>query len=144
MLEVPYRGTSLALTDLLGGQVEVLFDNLPSSLEYIRSGRLRPLAVTTRRRSPVLPDVPAVADYVTGYETSTWVGIGAPKRVPASIVSLLNREIDAGLTDPQMQKRLADLGATPIAGSPEDLAKRLAEDTAKWASLVKLTGMKPQ
>ena len=144
MLEVPYRGTSLALTDLLGGQVEVLFDNLPSSLEYIRSGRLRPLAVTTRRRSPVLPDLPAIADYVTGYETSTWVGIGVAETSTGFDRVAAEQGDQCRSHRPPNAEAARGFGRDAIAGSPEDLAKRLAEDTAKWAPLVKLTGMKPQ
>jgi tripartite-type tricarboxylate transporter receptor subunit TctC len=142
MVHVPYRGTAAALTDLFGGQVHVIFDNLASSIEHIRAGKLRPLAVTTATRSPVLPDVPRVADAVPGFEASTWSGIGAPKGTPAEIIEKLNKEINAILDDPKTSARLADLGATALTGTPADFGKLIADETAKWAKVVKFSGAK--
>jgi tripartite-type tricarboxylate transporter receptor subunit TctC len=144
MRHVPYRGSPQALTDLLGGQVQVMFDIVPSSIEYIRAGKLRPLAVATATRLAVLPDIPTVAEFVPGYEASGWVGIGAPKSTPAEIVEKLNKEIDAGLTDAKMKARLADLGATVLAGSPADFGKLIVDETEKWAKVVKFAGLKPE
>ena len=123
MVHVPYRGGAPALTDLLGGQVQVMFDTMPSSIEYIRAGKLRALAVTTATRSEVLPDIPTVGEFVPGYEASAWYGVGAPKNTPAEIIDKLNKEINAGLADPKIKARLADLGGTVLAG----LARRLRE-----------------
>jgi tripartite-type tricarboxylate transporter receptor subunit TctC len=142
MLHVPYRGTAPALTDLLGGQVHVIFDNMASSIEHIRAGKLRPLAVTTKTRSAALPDVPTVADFVPGFEASTWSGLGAPKGTPREIIARLNREINEALADPKMRARLADLGATALAGSPSDFGKLIADETEKWAKVVKFSGAK--
>jgi tripartite-type tricarboxylate transporter receptor subunit TctC len=142
MLHVPYRGGAPALADLLGGQVQVMFSVIPSSIEYIRAGRLRALAVTTATRLDVLPDVPTVAEFVPGYEASTWNGIGAPKNTPAEIVDKLNKEINAALVDPKMKAQLADLGATALVGSPADFGKLIAEETVKWAKVVKIAGIK--
>lgn len=140
MLHVPYRGAAPALNDLLGGQVHVMFDAMPSSIAHIRAGRLRPLAVTTATRWEGLPDVPTVGEFVSGFETSVWSGLGAPRNVPAAIVDSLNKEINAGLADPQIKARLADLGSTPLPGSPADFAKLIADETDKWARVVKFSG----
>ncbi len=142
MVHVPYRGGAPALTDMLGGQVQVMFDNVPTSLEHIRSGSLRPLAVTTATRSAVLPDVPTVADFVPGYESSAWYGVGVPKGTPAEIIDRLNREINAGLADPKLEARFAELGAAVLPGSPADFGKLLVDETEKWAKVVKFSGAK--
>ena len=142
LLHVPYRGIALALSDLLGGQVQVAFASMPSSIEFIRAGRLRALAVTTATRSEVLPDVPTVGEFVPGYEASAWYGIGAPKATPAEIVDKLNKEINAALADPKMKARLADLGGTPFLGSPADFGKLIADDTEKWGKVVEFSGAK--
>jgi tripartite-type tricarboxylate transporter receptor subunit TctC len=143
MLHVPYRGSAPALTDLMGGQVQVLFDNMPSSIEYLKAGRLRPLAVTTAARSDALPGVPTVAETVPGYEASAWFGLGAPKGTPAEIVDKLNAAVNAGLADPKLKARLADLGGTMLVGRPADFGKLIAEETEKWAKVVKFSGAKP-
>jgi len=142
MIHVPYRGGAPALADLLGGQVQVMFSVIPSSIEYIRSGQLRALAVTTATRLDVLPDVPTVAEFVPGYEASTWNGIGAPKNTPAEIVDKLNKEINAALADPKIKAQLADLGAAALVGSPDDFRKLIADETEKWAKVVKIAGIK--
>jgi tripartite-type tricarboxylate transporter receptor subunit TctC len=142
IVHVPYRGGAQALTDLLGGQVQVMFDNVPTSLEHIRSGRLRPLAVTTATRLEALPDVPTVAEYVPGYESSAWYGIGVPKGTPSEIIAILNREVNAALADPNMKARFADLSAAAIPGSPADFGKFLADESEKWAKVVKFAGAK--
>jgi tripartite-type tricarboxylate transporter receptor subunit TctC len=140
IVHVPYRGSAQALTDMLGGQVQVMFDNVPTSLEHIRSGKLRPLAVTTSMRSEVLPDVPTLADFVAGYESSAWYGVGAPKGTPPEIIDMLNREINAGLADPKLKARFAELSAAVLPGSPADFGKLLLEETEKWAKVVKFSG----
>jgi tripartite-type tricarboxylate transporter receptor subunit TctC len=142
MVHVPYRGGGPALTDLLGGQVQVYFATTASSIEYIRAGKLRPLAVTTAMRSEVLPDIPTVGEFVPGYESSGWTGVGAPKNTPAEIIDRLNKEINAALAEPKMKARLADLGATVLALSPANFSKLIAEDTDKWAKVVKFAGIK--
>jgi tripartite-type tricarboxylate transporter receptor subunit TctC len=142
MVHVPYRGGAPALTDLLGGQVQVMFDNLPTSIEYIRAGKLRPLAVTSTTRSDLLPEVPTVADFVPGYESSAWYGVGAPKNTPVEIIDRLNKEINAVLADPRMKGRVADMGATLVAGSPADFGKLVADETEKWGKVVKFAGAK--
>jgi tripartite-type tricarboxylate transporter receptor subunit TctC len=142
IVHVPYRGGAQALTDLLGGQVQVMFDNIPTSLEHIRAGRLRPLAVTTAERLRQLPDVPTVAEYVPGYEASAWYGIGVPKGTPTAIVDLLNREINAGLADANLKARFVDLSAEGLPGSPATFAKFVAEETEKWGKVVKFSGAK--
>ena len=144
MVHVPYRGTPLAMTDLLGGRVQVIFDNMPGSIGYIRAGKLRPLAVTTTTRSPLLPDVPPLRDFVPGYAASAWYGVGAPRNTPAAIVERLNREINAALADPALQARLIDLGGTILPGSPADLENLMAEETEKWGKVVKFAGIKPE
>jgi tripartite-type tricarboxylate transporter receptor subunit TctC len=142
MVLVPYRSGGPALTDLLGGQVQVMFPNTGASLEYIKAGKLRALAVTTATRSEALPDIPAVGEFLPGYEASTWTGLGAPKSTPTEIVDKLNKEINAGLADPKMKARLADLGGTPLLGSPADFRKLIAEETDTWAKVVKFSGAK--
>ncbi|WP_291566160.1 tripartite tricarboxylate transporter substrate binding protein [Bradyrhizobium sp.] len=143
LAHVPYRGEALALTDLLGGQVQVVFGSIPSSIGYIRGGTLRPLAVTTATRSEMLPDVPPMADFVPGYEMSTWYGIGAPKNTPAEVIRKLNFEINAVLGNPGFKARLADLSGTVLGGSPSDLAKLVGDETEKWAKVVKFAGITP-
>jgi tripartite-type tricarboxylate transporter receptor subunit TctC len=143
MVHVPYRGNAPALTDLLGGQVQVYFVTTPASIEYIRAGTLRPLAVTTATRSDALPDVPTVSEFVPGYEASAWYGVGAPKNTPAEIIDRLNKEINAGLADPKMKVRLAELGGTVLPGSPADFGRLIAEETEKWAKVVKFSGARP-
>jgi tripartite-type tricarboxylate transporter receptor subunit TctC len=142
MVHVPYRGGGPALTDLLGGQVQVMFVTTVSSIGYIKADRLRALAVTTATRLDVLPDIPTVAEFVPGYEASNWYGLGAPKNTPAEIVAKLNKEINAGLADPKLRARLADLGGTVLAGSPADFGKLIADETEKWGKVVKFVGIK--
>jgi tripartite-type tricarboxylate transporter receptor subunit TctC len=144
MVHVPYRGSTPALTDLLGGQVQVMFDAMPSSLPHMRAGKLRPLAVTTATRVEILPDVPTVGEFVPGYEASIWWGVGAPKATPAEIVEKLNKEINAGLADPNIKTRLADLGGTVLAGSPADFGKLIAEETEKWGKVIRAANIKPE
>jgi tripartite-type tricarboxylate transporter receptor subunit TctC len=144
LVHVPYRGSPPALTDLLAGQVQVMFDVMSSSLPYIRSGRLHALGVTTATRSPVLPDVPTIGEFVPGYEASAIGGLGVPKGTPAEIVDKLNREINAGLADPTMRARFAELGLTPLSGSPADFRKLVAEETAKWGRVVKFANIRPE
>jgi tripartite-type tricarboxylate transporter receptor subunit TctC len=141
---VPYRGSAPAVADLIGGQVQVLFDNVPSSIEHIRSGRLRALAVTTSYRAAALPDIPTMGEFVPSYEASTWFGIGAPRSTPAEIIDRLNKEINAGLADPKLMGRLADLGATVLAGSPAEFGKLIADETEKWGKVIKFAGIKPE
>ena len=142
LVHVPYRGAGPALVDLLGGQVQVMFATMSSSIEYVRGGKLRALAVTTATRSPVLPDIPTVAEFVPGYESSFWTGVGAPKSTPPEIVDKLNKEINAALADPKMKARFAELGATALLGSPADFGKLLADETEKSAKVVKFAGVK--
>ena len=137
MFHVAYRGAAPALTDLISGQVQVMFATLPSSIEHIRAGKLWPLAVTTATRSELLPDIPTVDEFVRGYEASNWFGLGAPKATPAEIVEKLNKEINASLADPKLRARLADLGGTPLVGSPADFGKLIAEETEKWAQVIR-------
>jgi tripartite-type tricarboxylate transporter receptor subunit TctC len=144
LVHVPYRGAGPALVDLLGGQVQIMFASMSSSIEYVRAGKLRALAVTTSTRSPVLPDIPTVAEFVLGYEASFWTGIAAPRNSPIEIVEKLNQEINAGLTHPTIKARLAGLGATALPGSPADFGKLIDEETQKWAKVVKFAGIKPQ
>ncbi len=144
MVHVPYRGNAPALTDLLGGQVQVYFVTTPASIEFIRAGTLRPLAVTTTMRSDALPGIPTVGDFVPGYELSAWYGVGVPKNTPAEIVATLNREINAGLADPKIEARFADLGGTVLPGSPGDFGKLIAEETEKWAKVIRAAHIKPE
>jgi tripartite-type tricarboxylate transporter receptor subunit TctC len=143
LIHVPYRSAGPALTDLLGGQVQVMFDNMASSIEHIRAGKLRPLAVTTTMRSETLPDVSTVSEFVPGYEVSNWFGVGAPKATPAEILDRLNKEINASLADPKLRARLADLGGTPLVGSPADFGKLIAAETEKWAKVIRAANIKP-
>jgi tripartite-type tricarboxylate transporter receptor subunit TctC len=142
MLHVPYKGAGPALIDLISGKVDVLFDNLPSSIGHIKGGKLRALAVTTTERDPSLPDTPTVADTVPGYEASAWFGVGMPKGTPKEIVDKVNAEVNRALADPGMQKKLADLGGKPIPGTPGDFGKVIAAETEKWAKVVKASGAK--
>jgi tripartite-type tricarboxylate transporter receptor subunit TctC len=142
LVHVPYRGGALALTDLIGGQVQVMFDNLPSSAEYIKTGKLRGLAVTSTIRSEVLPDLPTVSEFVPGYEASAWYGIGVPKDTPAEIIDKLNKAVNVILGDPTSKARFAELGASLLPGSPADFGKLVAEETEKWGKVVKFCGAK--
>jgi len=144
MQHVPYRGSAPMLTDLLAGQVQVTFDNMPSSIEHIRAGKLRALAVTTAMRSEALPDVPVVADFVPGYEASAWFGLGAPKGTPPEIIELLNKEVNAAVADPNVRARLADMGGMMINGTPAEFGKVIVEETEKWAKVVKFSGAKAE
>jgi tripartite-type tricarboxylate transporter receptor subunit TctC len=144
MVHVPYRSTGPALTDLIGGQVQVAFPGLLESIGYIRGGQLRALAVTTTKHSDALPDIPTLSEFVPGYEASAWYGVGAPKNTPAEIISKLSNAINAALGSPVMKARLADLGGTPFPGSPADFGKLIAEETEKWAKVIKFAGLKPQ
>jgi len=142
MLHVPYKGAGPALIDLMGGQVHVLFDNLPSSIGHIKSGKLRALAVTSEGREPSLPGVPTVAETVPGYEATAWFGIGMPKGTPREVIDKINAEVNRALADPKMRERLAELGGKPIGGSPEDFGKVIAAETAKWEKVVISSGAK--
>jgi tripartite-type tricarboxylate transporter receptor subunit TctC len=144
MVHVPYRGISQAITDLIGGQVQVMFDTTAASIGFIRAGQLRPLAVTTTVRSKALPGIPTVAEFVPGYEASALNGIGAPRGTPPEIVDFLNREINTGLADARIEARLDDLGIIVLAGRPADFAGLIAEETAKWAKVVKFTGARAE
>jgi tripartite-type tricarboxylate transporter receptor subunit TctC len=144
MTHVPYRGMGPALTDLLSGQLQVAFDAIPSSVGHIRAGRLRPLAVTTATRSEALPEIPAMGEFLTGYEASAFSGLGAPRNTPAEIIDKLNKEINAALADSMMRPRLADMGATAFGGSPSDFGKFIVEVTEKWGKVVKFAGIKPE
>ena len=143
MVYVPYRGGAPALTDLIAGQVHVMFDNIATSAEHVRSGRLRGLAVTGTARSHVLPDLPTVADFLPGYEASAWYGLGAPRNTPAAVIDRLNDAVNAILADPASQGRSAELGASLLPGSPADFGKLLADETEKWGKVVKFAGAKP-
>jgi tripartite-type tricarboxylate transporter receptor subunit TctC len=143
MVHVPYRGSAPMQTALLGGQVEFAFDGMSSSIEHIRAGKLRALAVATGTRSEALSDISTVGDFVPGYEASSWFGVGAPRNTPTEIVDKLNNEINAGLADPKIKARLADLGVTVFSGSPADFGKLIADETEKWAKVVKFAGLKP-
>jgi tripartite-type tricarboxylate transporter receptor subunit TctC len=142
ILHVPYRGGAPALADLLGGQVQVFFAGIPESIEYIRAGKLRALAVTTAARSDALRDIPTMAEFVPGYEASVWYGVGAPKSTPAEIVDKLNKEINAGLPDPKLKPRFTDLGFTVLPGSPADFGKLFSEEVEKWGKVIKFAGIK--
>jgi tripartite-type tricarboxylate transporter receptor subunit TctC len=142
MVHVPYRGGAPALNDLLGGQIQLMFDTVPQSIEHIRAGRLRALAVTTATRSEALPDVPTMSDFVPGFEAGSWWGVGAPKSTPAEIVDELNREINAGLVDPGIKAKLAGLGTTPLLFTPAEFGAFVETETEKWAKVVKFSGAK--
>ena len=142
MVHVPYRGAALALTDLIGGQVQVMIDNMAASLEHIRAGRLRALAVTTATRLEWLPDLPTVGEFVPGFEASSMNGVGAPKRTPTEIVDKLNTEINTALADPKIKARIADLGLTPLVGSPADLGQLIADETEKWGKVIRTANIK--
>jgi tripartite-type tricarboxylate transporter receptor subunit TctC len=142
LVHVPYRGSGLGLVDLLAGQVQAGFPTLTSSIEYVRAGKLRALAVTSATRSDALPDIPTVGEFLPGYDASGWYGIGAPKGTSVEIVAKLNTEINAGLVDPKLKARLADVGGTPLVGSPADFGKLIAEETEKWGKVVKFSGAK--
>jgi tripartite-type tricarboxylate transporter receptor subunit TctC len=142
MVHVPYRGTGPALTDLMGGQVQVIFDSLASSIAYINTGKLRPLAITSASRMALLPDIPTVAEFVPGYEATYWLGIGAPRNTPPEIVDKLNKQINAGLADPTIKARIADLGYTPFASSSADFGKLVADDAEKWGSVIRAANIK--
>jgi tripartite-type tricarboxylate transporter receptor subunit TctC len=141
---VPYRGGAPALTDLLGGQVQVMFSPLPESIATIKAGKVRALAVTTAARSEALPEVPPVGDFVPGFEASTWQGIGAPKGTPAEIINRLNMEINAALADPKIKARLADLGSIPTPMSPADFEKLIVAETEKWGKVIRAANIKPE
>jgi tripartite-type tricarboxylate transporter receptor subunit TctC len=140
LVHVPYRGAAPALTDMLGGQVQVMFDNLPSSIAYIQAGRLRALAVTTATRTKALPDVPTVGETVPGYEASAFFGMAAPRGTPRDVIEKLNDAVNSALADPGVQAKLAELGGTNIPGTPEDFGKIVADETEKWSKVVKATG----
>jgi tripartite-type tricarboxylate transporter receptor subunit TctC len=143
MIHVPYRGDAPALTDLLAGQVQLCFSGLVSSIEYIRTGKVRALAVTTAKQWEIIPDIPSLGDFVPGYEANGWQGIGAPKSTPTEIVDKLNREINAGLADPKIKARFADLGGTVLPLSPSDFGKLIADETEKWGKVIRAAGIKP-
>jgi len=142
MVHVPFKGAGPALTDLIGGQVHVLFDNLPSSAPHIKGGRIRALAVTSAAREPSFPELPTVAETVPGYEATAWFGIGMPKGTPKDVIEKVNAEVNRMLADPKMRERLAELGGKPIPGSPEDFGKVIASETEKWAKVVTTSGAK--
>jgi len=144
MLHVPYRGSTPAVTDLVSGQVHVMFDVTPSSLPHIKAGALRPLAVTTATRSETLPEIPVLGDFLPGYEASAWLGFGVPTNTPMAIVDMLNREVNAGLADPAIKKRFADLGADVLPGSSADFRNLISADTEKWAKVIRFAGITPQ
>jgi tripartite-type tricarboxylate transporter receptor subunit TctC len=143
MILVPYRGLAPALTDLLGGQVQVVFSSIPAAIEYVRAGTLQALAVTSAARAEALPDLPTVGEFVPGLEASQWYGIVVPKNTPAAIIATLNKEINAGLADPKMKVRLAELGGMVLGGSPSDLAKLIADETEKWGKVIRAANIKP-
>jgi tripartite-type tricarboxylate transporter receptor subunit TctC len=141
MVHVPYRGSALIYPDLLSGKVHVLFDNLPGAIGFVRDGKLRALGVTTAERAKALPDVPTVAETVPGYEASVWYGIAAPKGTPPEVIAVLNKAVNAALADPKIQERVAQLGGAPMPMSPEQFGKLLADETAKWAKVVKFANI---
>jgi tripartite-type tricarboxylate transporter receptor subunit TctC len=144
MVHVPYRASPPAITDLMGGQVQVYFSPIAAAIEYVRAGRLRALAISSTKRSEALPDIPSIAEFVPGYDAGAFYGIGAPAKTPVAIVEKLNREIQAGLADPTLKKRFADLGSEPFLGSPADFGNVIAAETEKWTKVVKFAGIKPQ
>ena len=144
IVHVPYRGMAPALTDLMGGQVQVIFDNLPTSLEFIKTGKVRPLAVTSATRSEVMPELPTVSEFLPGFEVGSWYGIGAPKGTPAEIVDKLNKEINAVLADPKMKARIADLSSVPLPMTPADFGKLIADETEKWGKVIRTANIKAE
>ena len=144
LVHVPYRSVAAVMTDLLSGQVQLYFGTTASSLEYVRAGKLRALAVTIERRLDALPDIPTVSEFVPGYEASAWFGVGAPRNTPVEIIDKLNKEINAGVADPKMKARLTDLGGIALRGSPSDFGRLIVEETAKWAKVVKSSGVKAE
>jgi tripartite-type tricarboxylate transporter receptor subunit TctC len=142
MVHVPYRGAAAVMTDLLSGQVQLYFGTTASSLEYVRTGKLRALAVTIERRLDALPDIPTVGDFVPGYEATNWYGIGAPRNTPVEVIEKLNKETNAGLADPKIKARIADLGGSVLTGSPADFGRLIADETEKWGKVVKFVGIK--
>jgi tripartite-type tricarboxylate transporter receptor subunit TctC len=144
MVHVPYRGAAAAVADLIAGQVQVMFDAMPSSLPHIRAGNLRPLAVTTATRLEVMPDIPTVGEFLPGYEASGWVGFGVPRNTPAAIIDILNSEVNAGLADPMIKARFGDLGEAVLPISPADFGKLIASDTEKWAKVIRAANIKAQ
>ena len=144
LVHVPYRGGAPAIADLMGGQLQVMFDVMPEAIEYIRSGRLRSLAVTTAQRNPAMPDVPTVGEFLPGYEASYWWGVGAPRNTPVDVINKLNREINEALADPKIKARLADLGGTVLPGSPAEFGKLVADETEKWGKVIRAANIKPE
>jgi tripartite-type tricarboxylate transporter receptor subunit TctC len=144
LVQVHYRGAGPAFVDLLAGQVQIMFVNTAASIEYIRAGRLRALAVTTATRSDALPDIPTMGEFLPGYEASGWQGIGAPKGTPTEIVEKLNKEINAALADPKIKAQLADLGSTPLVGSATDFGKLIADETEKWGNVIRALNIKAE
>jgi tripartite-type tricarboxylate transporter receptor subunit TctC len=144
LLHVPYRGGPQALTDLISGQVQIIFDPLANSIEHVKAGRLRALAVTSVKRSALLPDIPSVGEFVRGYDASGWQGIGAPKNTPAAIVTRLNREINAGLADPKIKARFAELGYEPYTITPAEFSKFVADETEKWGRVIRTANIKAE
>jgi tripartite-type tricarboxylate transporter receptor subunit TctC len=144
LVAVPYRGGGPALIDMLSGQVHVIFVPTPASIEYVRAGKLRALAVTGTTRLEILPDLPLAAEFVPGYEASSWYGIGTTKDTPVEIIDRLNKEINAGIADPKLKARLADTGGTVLPGSPADFARIIAEDTEKWGRVIRAANIKPE
>jgi tripartite-type tricarboxylate transporter receptor subunit TctC len=143
MVHVPYRGAAPALTDLLGGQIQVMIASTPASIEYIRSGKIHALAMTTASRLEVLPNIPTLAEFISGYEASGWLGICAPRNTPTELIDKLNKEINAGLAEPQMRARIADFGGVALTGTAVDFGKLIADETEKWAKVIKFANMKP-
>ena len=144
LIHVPYRGNAPALTDLMGGQIEVLFPSLGSSIEYVKTGKVVALAVTGDTRSDALPDVPTVAETLPGYQAASFYGIGAPRNTPAEVIEVLNKAVNAGLVDPKLKARLADLGYVPLPGSPATFGKLIADETEKWGKVIRFAGLKQQ
>jgi tripartite-type tricarboxylate transporter receptor subunit TctC len=144
LLHVPYRGAAPALTDLLAGRAQVMFEAMATLVEYIKSGKLKALAVTLPTRSPIFPDLPSIAEFLPGYDAAVWFGVGAPKQTPKEIVELLNKEINAGLADPTLGARITDLGGNVLAGPPSEFEKHFVGDTEKWAKVIKAANIKPE
>jgi tripartite-type tricarboxylate transporter receptor subunit TctC len=144
LVHVPYRGNALALTDLISGQIEVLFPSLGSSIEYVKTGKVRALAVTGATRSDALPDLPTVAETLPGYEAASFYGIGAPRNTPMEVVEILNRTVNAGLADAKLKARLADLGSVPLPGPPATFGKLIADETEKWGKVIRFAGIRAQ